>query len=168
MPEHSKQEMIRKARMDDVRHIHRLLQHYADKKLLLGRSISSLYDHLRDFVVFEQNGSGLSGVCSLHICWEDLAEIRSLAVVEATHGKGGGRRLGEDCLDEAAALGISRGFTLTYQPPFFRKIGVNDIDKRGISHKIWSGRLNCTLFPACDTQTLRSEARNRPLFLLLT
>jgi amino-acid N-acetyltransferase len=160
MPEHSKQEMIRKARMDDVRHIHRLLQHYADKKLLLGRSISSLYDHLRDFVVFEQNGSGLSGVCSLHICWEDLAEIRSLAVVEATHGKGVGRRLVEHCLDEAAALGISRVFTLTYQPQFFRKLGFNDIDKRELPHKIWSDCLNCTMFPDCDEEALLYETRN--------
>ncbi len=48
--------MIRKARMEDVKQIHALLKYYADKRLLLGRSISSLYDHLRDFIVFDENG----------------------------------------------------------------------------------------------------------------
>ena len=79
--------MIRKARMDDVRQIHKLLQNYADQKLLLGRSISSLYDHLRDFVVWEDGGQKISGVCSLHIRWENLAEIRSLAVFENGRAK---------------------------------------------------------------------------------
>ena len=71
---------IRPALMGDVKEIHALLKHFAGKELLLGRSISSLYDHLRDFVVYDDNG--VQGVCSLHICWDDLAEIRSLAVAE--------------------------------------------------------------------------------------
>jgi amino-acid N-acetyltransferase len=116
--------MIRKARMEDVRQIHSLLQYYAGKKLLLGRSISSLYDHLRDFIVYEQQDGTLSGACSLHICWENLAEIRSLAVAEELCGTGIGRALVRHCLTEAAQLGITRVFTLTYQPEFFMKAGV--------------------------------------------
>jgi amino-acid N-acetyltransferase len=146
--------MIRKARMDDVRQIHRLLQEYADQKLLLGRSISSLYDHLRDFVVWDDGGRSISGVCSLHICWENLAEIRSLAVAGEGQGRGVGTRLVQNCLNEAVDYGITRIFTLTYQPGFFRKLGFSDIDKRELPHKIWSDCINCAMFPDCDEEAL--------------
>ena len=149
--------MIRKARMEDVRQIHALLQHFADKKLLLGRSISSLYDHLRDFVVYDDNGGGISGVCSLHICWENLAEVRSLAVLEGVHGKGIGASLVQTCLAEAAEYGITRIFTLTYQPEFFRKQGFFDIDKKELPHKIWTDCIHCSMFPDCDEEALMYE-----------
>jgi len=150
--------MIRKARMEDVRQIHALLKHYAENKLLLGRSISSLYDHLRDFIVYDENGGTISGVCSLHICWENLAEIRSLAVIESAHGRGIGARLVQTCLKEASEYGIHRVFTLTYQPDFFRKQAFKDIDKRELPHKIWSDCINCTMFPDCDEEALMYEA----------
>ena len=75
---------VRPARMSDVKEIHNLLQQFAAKGLLLGRSISSLYDQLRDFIVFDDKG--IQGVCALHICWENLAEIRSLAGAEQQQG----------------------------------------------------------------------------------
>jgi len=146
--------MIRKARMDDVRQIHGLLQEYADKKLLLGRSISSLYDHLRDFSVWDEDGKTIAGVCSLHICWDNLAEVRSLAVLEGGQGRGVGSSLVKTCLTEAAEYGISRVFTLTYQPGFFRKLGFEDIDKRELPHKIWSDCIHCAMFPDCDEEAL--------------
>ena len=149
--------MIRKARMEDVRAIHSLLQHYADKKLLLGRSISSLYDHLRDFIVYDDNGGTISGVCSLHICWENLAEVRSLAVVPDAHGKGIGSSLVKSCLTEAAEFGINRIFTLTYQPEFFRRQGFFDIDKKELPHKIWTDCIHCSMFPDCDEEALMFE-----------
>lgn len=145
--------MIRKARMEDVRHIHALLQGFADQKLLLARSISSLYDHLRDFVVFEDVGD-IIGVCSLHICWENLAEIRSLAVAESGQGKGVGSGLVKNCLNEAQEYGISNIFTLTYQPGFFRKLEFVDIDKRELPHKIWADCIHCSMFPDCDEEAL--------------
>lgn len=143
---------IRSARMGDVREIHALLQHFSRKNLLLGRSISSLYDHLRDFVVYEDQG--VRGVCSLHICWENLAEIRSLAVAEESQGRGIGEALVRACLDEARRLEIGRVFTLTYQAPFFRKLGFVEIDKRELPHKVWSDCLNCPQFPDCDEEAL--------------
>jgi amino-acid N-acetyltransferase len=150
--------MIRKARMEDVKQIHALLKYYADQRLLLGRSISSLYDHLRDFIVCDENGGTISGVCCLHICWENLAEIRSLAVTDSAHGKGIGTRLVQTCLNEAAEYGITKTFTLTYQPGFFRKQGFKDIDKRELPHKIWTDCINCTMFPDCDEEALLHEA----------
>lgn len=151
--------MIRKARISDVKRIHGLLQRYADQKLLLGRSISSLYDHLRDFIVYDATTGGpVAGVCSLHICWENLAEIRSLAVEDQFQGRGIGAELVRRCLREAQELEIKRIFTLTYQPQFFRKQGFIDIDKRELPHKIWSDCLNCAMFPDCDEEALVFDA----------
>lgn len=146
--------MIRNARMDDVKSIHSLLNHFADKGLLLGRSFSSLYDQLRDFIVYTDDKDTIVGVCALHICWENLAEIRSLAVVEGAHGKGIGSQLVKECLKVAEELGIGRVFTLTYQRPFFLGLGFQDIDKNELPHKIWSDCLNCSKFPDCDEEAL--------------
>ena len=152
--------MIRDAHMGDIKKIYKLLQYYADKDLLLGRSLSSLYDQLRDFSVFAEVDSDnpdsekLVGVCALHICWENLAEIRSLAVIDGYHGKGVGRQLVNRALKEADSYGITRIFTLTYQPDFFRKLGFKDVDKAELPHKVWSDCINCSKFPDCNEEAL--------------
>ncbi len=147
--------MIRNARMGDVKKIHSLLNHYADQGLLLGRSYSALYDQLRDFKVFTDSSDNLLGVCALHITWEDLAEIRSLAVAENAQRKNVGKQLVRVCLEEADHFGIDKVFTLTYQAAFFRKQGFADIDKNMLPHKIWSDCINCTKFPDCDEEALQ-------------
>jgi amino-acid N-acetyltransferase len=146
--------MIRNARIKDVKEIHQLLKHFAQEGLLLARSISSLYDQLRDFFVFEADDKRILGICALHIIWEDLAEIRSLAVKEEAQGMGIGRQLVGHCLREAEGLGLDRVFTLTYQAGFFRKMGFVDIDKKDLPHKIWSDCIHCTMFPDCDEEAL--------------
>jgi len=141
--------------MGDVKTIHSLLNHFADKGLLLGRSYSALYDQLRDFKVFTDSEERLLGVCALHISWEDLAEIRSLAVHEDAQGKNIGKKLVRACLEEANHFGIDKVFTLTYQAGFFRKQGFVDIDKNKLPHKIWSDCMNCPKFPDCDEEALQ-------------
>ncbi|MBW1900471.1 MAG: N-acetyltransferase [Deltaproteobacteria bacterium] len=147
---------IRKAVISDVRSIHQSLNYYADKNLLLARSLSELYDHLRDYFVLTDNAQGqiIRGVCGLGICWEDLAEIRSLAVSEDQQGKGSGFQLVETCLKEADALGLKRVFVLTYVPAFFEKIGFSKVDKSVLPHKIWADCLKCPKFPNCDETAL--------------
>ncbi len=139
--------------MRDVREIHALLQHFSDQGLMLPRSISSLYDHLRDFIVYEEDEL-IKGMCALHICWDDLAEVRSLAVLGEKQGYGIGRELVECCLDEAKSLEIGKVFVLTYQAVFFRKLGFTDIDKQNLPHKIWSDCIHCSKFPDCDEDAL--------------
>ncbi|MBM9605841.1 N-acetyltransferase [Desulfopila inferna] len=146
--------MIRYARMEDVKEIHTLLNYYAKKGLLLACSMSSLYDRLRDFVVYVDKEDRILGVCALHITWENLAEIRSLAIQEDYRGRGLGAKLVQQCLMEAEMFGISSIFTLTYQPGFFRKQGFVDIDKRELPHKIWSDCIHCHMFPDCDEEAL--------------
>ncbi len=149
--------MIRKATIKDIREIHSILNQFAGKSLLLPRSLSDLYDHLRDYAVFELESGEIAGVSALHICWEDLAEIRSLAVKEEFQGKGIGRRLVEFCLSEALTLGIYRVFTLTYQPGFFEKLGFNKVDKSLLPHKVWADCIKCSKFPDCDETAMLME-----------
>ncbi len=150
--------MIRNARMDDIKAIYELLKHFAEKGLLLGRSLSSLYDQLRDFKVYEEESGEAAGqvvgVCALHVCWENLAEIRSFAVIESRQGRGIGTRLAQACLDEAVGFGIHRVFTLTYQPTFFQRLGFRHIDKNELPHKVWSDCIHCPKFPDCNEEAL--------------
>lgn len=147
---------IRKAVIGDITAIHKILNHFADQGLLLHRSLSELYDHLRDYYVLEEDDDRCTvrGVCGLRVCWEDLAEIKSLAVSEESQDRGMGARLVDTCLDEARSLGLKRVFTLTYVPEFFRKIGFSEVDKSVLPHKIWADCLNCPKFPDCDETAL--------------
>ena len=146
--------VIRKAGMADVKGAYSLLNGYAEKGELLGRSLSSLYDNLRDFQVAVLPEEGFAGVCALHICWENLAEIRSLAVFAEFHNRGIGRQLVEQCLLDAKELQISEVFTLTYQPEFFAKLGFIPIDKKELPHKVWTDCINCPKFPDCNEEAM--------------
>jgi amino-acid N-acetyltransferase len=141
--------MIRKALIPDVREIHRLLLDYARDGLLLSRSLAELYESLRDFYVYEVDGK-VVGTAALNICWEDLAELRSLAVHPDFNGRGAGRELVLACLAEARLLGIHRVFALTYKQAFFEKLGFTVIEKSQLPHKIWGDCMKCAKFPDCD------------------
>ena len=146
--------MIRKAVVGEVIQIQRVLNRYGDRGILLPRSLSELYEHLRDFYVVPDNDDNIVAVCALGLCWEDLAEIRSLAVVEKYQGHRYGIMLVEKCIDEAKALGLKRIFTLTYVPEYFKKLGFRVVDKSELPHKVWSDCLKCTKFPDCDETAL--------------
>jgi amino-acid N-acetyltransferase len=142
---------MRKASVRDVKAIHRLLKKHSDRGELLPRPLSELYDQVRDFAVLEEeNGGPLIGVCALHVCWEDLAEIRSLAVEERYQGQGIGTALVAEALAEARRLGVQRVFTLTYRPDFFAGHGFQVVDKASMPQKIWADCIRCVKFPDCD------------------
>lgn len=155
----SNKPILRKAVIRDVKPIHRLLYHFADQGLLLARSLSELYDHIRDFYVLEDaaRGDWVVGACALGVCWEELAEIRSLAVAEDRRGMGYGRRIVEACLVEARALGVRQVFALTYEVAFFERLGFAEVEKSVLPHKVWADCLKCPKFPDCDeTAMIRS------------
>lgn len=141
--------VYRKARISDVSTIQRLINSYAEKGLMLPRSLVSLYEGLRDFTVADLDGE-LIGAGALHIVWEDLAEVRGLAVVPGHELKGIGSGLVKVLLDEARSLGIARVFALTYQPGFFKKCGFVVVDKEALPHKVWNECIHCPKFPSCD------------------
>ena len=139
--------MIRKARIGDVKAIKRLVGLYADKGEMLPRALGELYDSIRDFHVYENDGK-IMGVAALHAGWEGIGEIRSVAVSPKMIGKGIGRRLVGSCLEEAKTLGIEKVFVLTYVPEFFEKIGFEKSTRRRLPQKIWTEcKQKCVKYP---------------------
>jgi amino-acid N-acetyltransferase len=116
---------------------------------MLSRSLSELYEALRDFYVVEEDGE-LLGTAALHIVWEDLAEVRSVAVAEDVGRKGVGTQVVQACIDEAKVIGLKRVFCLTYKPEFFSKFGFKVVDKSELPHKVWGDCIKCVKFPDCD------------------
>ena len=146
--------MIRKAKLSDAKKIQELSKIFSDKEEMLPRSLISIYENIRDFFVYEKSEK-IIGVCALHVCWEDLAEVRTLAVLSEYQKKGIGKELTEACLNEARKLEIKKVFTLTYKPDFFKKLNFIDIDKNELPHKVWQDCLNCPKFPDCDEKALK-------------
>ena len=145
--------MIRKAEIADVKNIQKLLMTFANRGDMLSRSLSELYESLRDFYVVEEDGV-LLGASALHIVWEDLAEVRSVAVVEDSGRKGIGSRLVQACITEAREIGLKRIFCLTYKPDFFAKHGFRLVDKSELPQKVWGDCIKCVKFPDCDENAM--------------
>jgi amino-acid N-acetyltransferase len=144
--------MLRKARIGDVKTIHRFIAISSGKGEMLARSLMDIYGGLRDFFVYyDEKDKCIEGICAMNITWENLAEIRSLYVIEKKRKNGIGRKLVEACISEASALEIYRVFTLTYQREFFLKLGFVDVDRNTLPQKVWSDCLRCPKYPDfCD------------------
>ena len=140
---------LRKATVKDVPVMVRMINGYAAQGQMLPKSYNQLYQDIRDFFVATSDGVVI-GCGALHVVWEDLAEVRSLVVVESWQGKGLGRTIVERLLAEARALGLPRIFALTYHPAFFERLGFHLVPRETLPHKIWSDCLNCVKFPNCD------------------
>lgn len=147
--------------MSDVKGIHQLIAEYAKKGDMLPRSLADIYENLRDYFVFLGDGGELVGSAAIHIMWEDLAEVRSLAVREGKMRRGVGTQLVESCISEAIVLGIDRVFALTYKPEFFEKLGFHIVDKAELPQKIWTDCLKCSKFPDCDEVALVADFSGR-------
>ena len=139
-----------KARIADVQRMHKLVNSFADKDEMLARALSEIYENLRDFFVIRDSSAQVVACVALHIVWEDLAEIRSLAVSEDKQDQGLGSVLVTACLNEAKELGISTIFCMTYKPVFFERHGFRQVDKMELPRKVWSECYRCPKFPDCD------------------
>jgi amino-acid N-acetyltransferase len=144
---------LRRARTGDAPQIHRLIKVHAERGRMLPRSLGEIYENLRDFFVIEDGGE-LLGCAACHVTWEDLAEVKCMAVREDRQGQGCGRRLLEVCLEDAARLGVTRVFALTWIPEFFERRGFRRIEKSELPHKIWSECIRCVHFPNCGEVAL--------------
>ena len=154
--------VLRKALMCDVKSLYNLFSEYSKAGEMLPRSMSDIYEHLRDFYIAEIENEDeesadapghtpdVIGACALTIVWENLAEIRSLAVKRPYTRKLIGSELIKKCIEEAKFFKITNLFALTYKPQFFQKSGFKIIDKSELPHKIWSDCINFVKFPDCD------------------
>jgi amino-acid N-acetyltransferase len=140
---------VEKAKISDVPQIHKLVNGFAEKGLMLARPLSEIYESVRDFYVIRDKGEVVA-CAALHISWSDLAEIRSVAVSESKQRTGLGAKLVVACLNEAAELGIKDVFCFTYRPEFFKAQKFSDIDKMELPRKVWTDCFRCPKFPNCD------------------
>lgn len=141
--------LIRKAGIQDIPQISQLINSCAEYGLMLHRSLSFLYEHVRDFHVAAENDR-VAGVCGLSIVWADLAEIYALAVHPDYRGRGLGKRLVLACISEAEQLGIRRLMVLTYVQKFFERCGFHVVDRQQLPLKVWSECVRCPKNQACD------------------
>lgn len=148
--------VVRKARIPDVPTIHGLVNGFATKGEMLGRSRAEIYEGIRDFFVAEAGGR-VVGCAALHVNWEDLAEVRSLAVAEDCQGGGAGGALVQACLEEARVLGITKVYALTYRSGFFERLGFVRIPKENLPHKVWGDCMKCPQFPNCNEDAVLLE-----------
>lgn len=145
--------MVRKARVADARAIGDLIDHYAHRGMLLPKPLGRIYEALRTFSVWEENGKVL-GCGRLDIVWEDLAEVGSVAVHDSLRGRGVGSRLVKSLVEEARELGIPRLFALTYQVQFFKRLRFSVIPKHDLPQKIWKDCLACSKYDRCDEDAM--------------
>jgi amino-acid N-acetyltransferase len=140
---------IRKCRISDIKQIQSLINLYARQGLMIARSLNELYENIRDFWVCEHKGKVL-GCSAVHISWENLVEIKSVAVDKSAQGQGIASAMLKSCLTEAKLLGAKKVFVLTYIPEFFRRFGFRKIEHASLPHKIWAECINCPKFPDCQ------------------
>ena len=153
---------IRPARVGDVPAIYELIRTFADRKVMIRRSLGELYESIREFVVAVDDQSRVVGCAALHVFWEDLAELKCLAVSEGVQGQGVGRMLAEACWESAQDLEIQAVFTLTYVAEFFERCGYRRIEKADLPHKIWNECVRCPLFPNCTENALIRTVADEP------
>ena len=140
---------VEKARINDAIQMHRIINLFADRGEMLPRSLSDIYENIRDYYIYREDNKVIA-CAALHISWSELAEIKSVAVAEEYQGKGFGKLLINACLDEAKELGLPTVFCLTYRPGFFSRFGFTEVDKMELPQKVWSECYRCPKFPNCD------------------
>lgn len=147
---------IRKATNRDAEFIHKMANDYAASGFLLPRSLSSIYESIRDYAIVEKDGEAIA-TGALKIIWNDLAEIRTLAVSQEYMRQGVGTSVVEYFLKEAEQMGLNQVFTLTYVPEFFRTCGFHEVSKDKMPQKFWKDCIHCPKFPHCDEVCMVKE-----------
>jgi len=145
--------MIRKAKIRDIKQMQALINGFAKQDIMLAHSLNEFYENIRDFWVKVDKGEVI-GCAALHISWDDLAEIKSVAVLKKHQGKSIGKELITACLDEARQVEIKKVFMLTYKPKYFKRFGFKKISHASLPHKIWAECINCPKFPDCKETAL--------------
>lgn len=140
----------RKATFKDIEAIYQLVTDYATDGVMLARSRNTLYETLRDMIVAEDEQGVLVGVGGLHIIWDRLAEVRTMAVSPRMTRQGIGAEIVKRLIAEGKQLGVEKFFTLTYKPGFFQTLGFRTITKEELPHKVWKECIDCPKFPNCD------------------
>lgn len=165
---------LRKAKNTDVHQMRALINQMAERTdsdykhgHMLPRSLTELYEHIRDYTVLVNAEEHVLGCCALQSTWEGLAELKALAVDDSAQGQGWGRKLVMTALSEADSLGIDCVFTLTNKMAFFEKLDFYPIDMRELPQRVWSECTRCPKFMiACDEVAMTYQGRRpKPTYI---
>jgi amino-acid N-acetyltransferase len=129
--------VVRRARTADVRDIRALIDTYTTDRRLLSKATVTLYEDVQEFWVAGTAGGAVEGCGALHVMWEDLAEIRTVAVRPEARGTGVGSRIVETLLDTARELGVRRVFVLTFEVAFFARHGFREIEGTPVAPEVY-------------------------------
>ncbi|MCL2515078.1 MAG: amino-acid N-acetyltransferase [Microbacteriaceae bacterium] len=129
---------VRRARTSDVRGIRDLISPLVEERILLGKELVTLYEAVQEFRVAEDADGTLVGAGALHVMWEDLGEVRTLAAASAWRGRGVGHALIERLEADARELGLSRLFCLTFETAFFGRHGFVDMGSETVDHEVYA------------------------------
>jgi amino-acid N-acetyltransferase len=128
---------VRSARTSDVADIRQIVSPLVEKRVLLGKELVELYESIQEFVVAELEGL-VVGSGALHVFWQDLAEVRTLAVSESARNRGVGAAILRELLERAKVLGIHRVFCLTFETKFFASHGFVEISDVPVDAQIYA------------------------------
>ncbi len=129
--------IVRPAETRDIKAIRELIDLYALQRRLLTKETVTLYESVQEFTVAEHQGR-VVGCGALHVMWEDLAEVRTLAVLEEFRGKGVGKRMLEEIIERARRIGVKRLFCLTFETKFFARHGFTEIDGAPVDPDVYT------------------------------
>ena len=127
---------IRPARTSDIKGIRQLIDSYAPQGRLLSKETVTLYESVQEFTVAIE-GDKVVGCGALHVLWEDLAEVRTVAVAENLRGKGVGHQILDSIVARAQAIGVKRIFCLTFETKFFGRHGFEVIEGTPVEPEIY-------------------------------
>ncbi len=141
----------RSATFADVEEIYSLIAGYASQGLMLPKPHNVLYEALREFIVaVEVDTKKIVGTGALHLTWNELAEVRSMAVHPDYKRQGIGAEIVKKLLVQGRDIGVKNFFTLTYSPEFFESLGFKVTTRESLPHKIWKECIDCPKFANCD------------------
>ena len=148
----------RHAKFSDAEGIFDLIAGYASQGIMLPKPHNVLYEIIREFIVAENSETKkIVGCGALHMTWNEIAEVRSMAVHPDCKRQGIGAKIVKKLLEEGKNVGVKKFFTLTYAPEFFQSLGFKVVDKETLPHKIWKECIECPKFPNCDEIAMTLE-----------
>ncbi|CAB4951231.1 MAG: amino-acid N-acetyltransferase [Actinobacteria bacterium] len=133
--------IIRPARTSDIKAIRAIIDEYAASRRLLTKETVTLYESVQEFTVAEIDGK-IVGCGAVHVLWEDLAEVRSVAVDQSIRGQGIGHRILEALISRASEIGVKRIFCLTFETEFFGRHGFKEIQGTPVSPDVYTELLH--------------------------
>lgn len=154
--------VVRRAVVSDIPKIQGLIDTFACKDEMLHRSLNELFENMRDFHVAEDESGDIVACAAIHVYWDDLGELKCVAVSPKVQGRGYGKLIVESCLDDARALGLRRVFALTYKPEFFGRYGFVVVERNTLPHKVWGECIKCHKFPDCHEVAMMNYVQRGP------